>query len=56
MRIAVLSDTHGNSIALDAMLADVERRGNFISAVKKELTAAQIKSRIPLQDHPYGTL
>ena len=27
MRVAVFSDTHGNSIALDAVLADVERVG-----------------------------
>lgn len=27
MRLAMLSDIHGNSIALDAALADVERRG-----------------------------
>jgi predicted phosphodiesterase len=27
MRIAILSDTHGNTIALDAVLADVERAG-----------------------------
>lgn len=27
MRIALLSDIHGNSIALDAVLADLERRG-----------------------------
>lgn len=27
MRIALLSDIHGNSIALDAVLADIERRG-----------------------------
>ena len=27
MRIALLSDIHGNSIALDAVLADVEQRG-----------------------------
>jgi predicted phosphodiesterase len=27
MRIAVFSDTHGNSIALDAVLADIERAG-----------------------------
>lgn len=27
MRIAILADIHGNSIALDAVLADIERRG-----------------------------
>ena len=27
MRLAVFSDVHGNSIALDAVLADIERRG-----------------------------
>ena len=27
MRLALLSDVHGNSIALDAVLADIERRG-----------------------------
>ena len=27
MRIAILSDIHGNSIALDAVLGDLERRG-----------------------------
>ena len=27
MRVALLSDIHGNSIALDAVLADLERRG-----------------------------
>ncbi len=27
MRIAILSDIHGNSIALDAVLADIERQG-----------------------------
>ena len=27
MRVAVFSDTHGNSIALDAVLADIERAG-----------------------------
>ncbi|RWE04771.1 MAG: metallophosphoesterase, partial [Mesorhizobium sp.] len=27
MRIAVLADIHGNVLALDAVLADLERRG-----------------------------
>ena len=28
MRIAILSDIHGNSIALDAVLDDVEAQGS----------------------------
>ena len=28
MRIAIMSDIHGNSIALDAVLADIERQGS----------------------------
>jgi hypothetical protein len=27
MRLAILSDTHGNSIALDAVLADISAQG-----------------------------
>ncbi len=27
MRLVLLSDIHGNSVALDAVLAEVERRG-----------------------------
>lgn len=27
MRVAVMADIHGNAIALDAVLQDVERRG-----------------------------
>lgn len=27
MRIAILADIHGNSIALDAVLADIQRHG-----------------------------
>ncbi|MEM6825716.1 MAG: metallophosphoesterase family protein, partial [Pseudomonadota bacterium] len=27
MKIAVISDIHGNSAALDAVLSDIERRG-----------------------------
>jgi predicted phosphodiesterase len=31
MRIALLSDIHGNTLALDAVLADIETRGGVDS-------------------------
>ena len=30
MRIAILSDIHGNSIALDAVLDDIETQGQWM--------------------------
>jgi hypothetical protein len=40
MRIAVISDIHGNLAALDEVLADIERRGADISSISATFARA----------------
>ena len=60
MRIAAVSDIHGNLFALDAVLADIERRGvdlivNLGDIVSGPLLPRETAERLmslELADHP----
>ena len=44
MKIAAISDIHGNLYALDAVLADIERRGVDLTS---RVRAAELDTRFP---------